>query len=365
MIDKFECNRCVLNCNIPALSFDSEGICNYCREYEHLEQALLIDLELRSQKLDDIVEQIKQTGKNKRYDCLIGLSGGVDSSYVAWLVKKLGLRPLAIHLDNGWNSDIAVTNIHNVVRKLEIDLYTHVIDWEEFKDLQISFIRAGVVDIELLTDHAITAIFYKLLKKEGVKYMISGSNIVTEAIMPESWSYAKWDKRNIKAIHNQFGTVPIKTFPMYGFYEKIKNDYTSRTVRILDYIDYNKEDAIQVLKVELDWKSYGGKHHESFFTKFYQLYILPNKFDADKRYAHLSTLINSGQITKEEAKKELEKPLYPSKEAENEDIDYFCKKIGLSRDEFKRIISEPPVPHTHYPNGQKINNFFKRVKKLL
>ncbi|MEM4260576.1 MAG: N-acetyl sugar amidotransferase [Candidatus Woesearchaeota archaeon] len=351
-----ECKNCVMNTEVTDLTFDEKGICNFCNFYFN-EVIPILKRCQQNGELEKVVKKIKaeRTGE---YDCLIGLSGGVDSSFVALQVKKLGLRPLSFHVDNGWNSDISVRNIKNIVNKTGFDFFTYVIDWEEFKDMQLSFIRAGVIDIELLTDHAITAVAFKLIKKEKIKYFISGSNYATEAIMPPNWSYYKWDNINIKAIHKRFGKLPIKTFPTYNFFDKIKSRTLFKVIRLLDYINYNKIEAMKELEKEFGWEYYGGKHYESNFTKFYQAYILPTKFKVDKRYAHLSNLICSGAITKEEAKKELEKPLYEKDELEKE-IDYFLKKFNLSKEEFNRIMNTPPKSHLDYPNGVWINNILK------
>ena len=351
-----ECNNCVLNTSITKLTFDENGICNFCNFYKNEVLPILEKCQTEGE-IEKIVSKIKKDRRGK-YDCLIGLSGGVDSSYVALLIKNLGLNALAFHVDNGWNSDISVKNIKNIINETGFDFFTYVIDWEEFKDLQLSFIKAGVIDIELLTDHAITAVAFKLIKKEKIKYFISGSNYATEAIMPPNWSYYKWDSINIRAIHKRFGKLSIKTFPIYNFLDKIKSRTLFKVVRILDYFNYNKIDAMKELKREFGWEYYGGKHYESNFTKFYQAYILPTKFKVDKRYAHLSNLICSGTITKEEAKKELEKPLYEKEELEKE-IEYFLKKFNLSMVEFDKILKDSPKSHLDYPNGVWLNNLFK------
>ncbi len=357
-----ECKNCILNSNVCSITLDKNGICNYCNFYYKEIKPILEKCQEHGQ-LAILIDKIK---KNRvgNYDCLIGLSGGVDSSYVAFLVNELGLKPLAFHLDNGWNSDISVKNIKNIVEKFNYDFYTYVIDWEEFKDLQLSFIKAGVIDIELLTDHAITAVAFQLIKKEKIKYFISGSNYATEAIMPEDWSYYKWDSKNIKAIHKRFGRLPIKTFPMYNFLDKIKSRTLFSIVRLLDYVNYNKAEAMNKLETSVGWNFYGGKHYESHFTKFYQAHILPKKFNVDKRYAHLSNLICSGQIDRETALTEIKKPLYPSEEELLKEIDFFLKKFNMSKEDFDRIMSEKPHKHTDYPNGIWLNNLFKKIYNL-
>ncbi|MFM9909063.1 MAG: N-acetyl sugar amidotransferase, partial [Chitinophagaceae bacterium] len=294
------------------IQFDNNGICNYYYEYKEAERTGVFLGAQGEEKLMTLVDKIKSDGRGKNYDCLIGLSGGVDSTYVAYLVRKHGLRPLAVHLDNGWNSELAVKNIENIISKLNIDLFTLVINWKEFKDIQLSYLKASVVDIEVVSDHAIFSSMYKLAKEKNIGYIISGTNIVTEHIMPPSWLYKKMDFDNLKDIHKKFGTVKLKTYPTFDFKKYVY--YTSvlklTPISILNYIPYNKMEIKKFITKELDWRDYGGKHYESIFTKFYQAYILPQKFKIDKRKAHLSTLICAGQLTRDEALLELEKPLY-------------------------------------------------------
>ena len=270
------CTRCIMDTTDPQIQFNDEGVCNHCRDYDKRVKNELIPIAQREETLHMLVDKMKKAGRGRKYDCIIGLSGGVDSTYVAYIVKTLGLRPLAVHLDNGWNSELAVKNIENIVKKLDIDIYTHVIDWEEFKDIQISYFKASIIDIEVPTDHAIWAILYKLAAKNGIKYLINGSNLVTESILPLSWISDKNDLRNLKSIHNKFGRKKMKTFPTLGFFKKAYYDYIIgvNVVMILNYLDYDKKEAMKVIEKELDWKNYGGKHHESLFTKFFQAYIL-------------------------------------------------------------------------------------------
>jgi N-acetyl sugar amidotransferase len=349
--------------------FNEKGICNHCTEYFSLLKEHELD---RSKSIDLLVEEISQKGKNKKYDCIIGLSGGVDSTYVAYKVKELGLRPLAVHLDNGWDSELAVSNIENTVNKLGIDLYTHVIDWEEFKDLQLSYFKASVIDIEVLTDHAIWAILYRMAYKYNIKYLINGSNLATESILPLSWISDKNDLKNIKAIHKRFGSRPIKTFPTLGLLKKLyfENIKRIKVVLILNYLKYDKSKAMDIIKSELDWKEYRGKHHESTFTKFFQSYILPEKFNIDKRKAHLSALICSKQITREKALQELDLPLYSQSELKAEK-DYVLKKLSLTEYEFEDIMQKPVKSFKDYPSyhnslpykaARKLYRFYKYNK---
>jgi N-acetyl sugar amidotransferase len=353
----------------PDIYFDQNGICNYYYSYLEEEKNGVYKGKEGEEKLQKLVDQIKADGREKTYDCLIGLSGGVDSTYVAYLVKKLGLRPLAVHLDNGWNSELAVKNVEGIITNLKIDLYTLVVNWEEFKDIQLAYLRASVIDIEVVSDHAIFATMYKLAKEKNIGYILSGTNIVTEHIMPPSWLYKKMDFANLQDIHSRYGKRKLKTYPTFDFKKYVYYSAVLKLtpVSILNYVPYNKKDVKELIKKELGWRDYGGKHYESLFTKFYQAYILPRKFKVDKRKAHLSTLICSGQITREEALKELEQPIYHPEDLA-QDKEYVLKKLGLSDAEFETIMQTPPRKHqefktdTHLKDGYM--NLLKRTEKL-
>ncbi|MEW6470459.1 MAG: N-acetyl sugar amidotransferase [Bacteroidota bacterium] len=346
------CSRCILDTkDDPSIRFDSQGVCNYCHSYDELAGAQLSHEKQSPRILSQIVERIKAEGKGKEYDCVMGVSGGVDSTYVALQAKKLGLRPLVVHLDNGWNSELAVQNIENIVKRLGFDLYTHVINWEEFKDMQLSYFRASVVDIEAITDHAIRAILYRTAYKHKVHYILSGSNIATEGILPRHWVHRKNDWLNIKSIHKRFGRVRLRTFPYLTFWQEefFTYFYPIHNIPLLNFLPYVKEQAKQAITNELDWRDYGGKHYESIFTRFYQAYILPEKFGIDKRKAHLSTLICSGQISRQDALEEMKKPVYDSSKLV-EDKEYVIKKLGLNLEEFEDLMRLPVRQHTDYPN---------------
>lgn len=335
----------------PDITFDEKGVCCYCQKYPAFAALQYKGNANKDEALKYLAKQIKAEGNNKEYDCLLGVSGGVDSTYTAVLLKDLGLNPLLVHLDNGWNSELAVRNINNLAEKLGFDLFTHVINWEEFRDIQLSFLKASVVDIELVTDYAIVACLYNTAYQKGIKHIISGHNFATEAIMAPSWTHAKSDLKNIVGIHKQFGNGKFKTFPMMSYWQKAW--YVQRKkikiIPILNYTNYHKEEAKVVMKERVDWRDYGTKHGESIFTRFYQNYMLPVKFGIDKRKAHLSTLVNSGQLTREEAVLEMQKPLYELDKLE-EDKDYVSKKFGISRVEFEAIMQMPVQPHTKYPS---------------
>jgi N-acetyl sugar amidotransferase len=353
----------------PKITFDSNGICNYYYEFRKAEKERVFVGEEGDKKLQELVRLIKEDGKGKPYDCIMGLSGGVDSSYVAYQAKKLGLRPLAVHFDNGWNSELAVQNIENIVSKLDLDLYTLVVDWEEFKDLQLAYLKASVVDIEVVTDQAITATLFRLAKKHKIRYVLGGSNVATECIMPSDWIFNKNDHINLKAIHQQFGTVPLKTYPIFdSFLKKYSNDILkSGWVSFLNYMPYNKAEVKKTIARELGWRDYGGKHYESSFTKFYQAYILPEKFRIDKRKPHLTNLVCAGQMTREEALEELKKPLYTADEL-NQDLTYVLKKFGLTKEEFEEIMHRPIKRHDSFPIETSFYDRYwilRRVKPLV
>lgn len=346
------CTVCVMDTTDPGISFDARGICSHCHRAEGLLAGVRFTPAESASRLEAIAGRIKAAGKGKEYDVVLGLSGGVDSSYTAYVAHQMGLRPLAVHFDNGWNSEIAVSNIKNIVKVLDFDLETYVINWEEFRDLQRAFIKASVIDIEMLTDHAITAATCRIAREHGIRFVFSGQNYATEHCMPKAWIWNKQDLVNIKAIHRRYGEVPLKTYPMmstikYLVARRVLFEY----VTPLNNLNYRKIEAMEALKSDLAWRYYGGKHYESLFTKFYQAYILPRKFHVDKRKAHLSSLIRNGEITREDAIAELQKPLYEPNELIH-DKDYVLKKLGFGDEEFDRIMTQPPVAHDSFPSDR-------------
>jgi N-acetyl sugar amidotransferase len=342
------CTKTVMDTTDPDIIFDADGACNYWHEY-HAMAAKLPDRETRDRLLAQTVAEIKAAGRGKRYDSLIGLSGGVDSSYLAHLAKRLGLRPLAVHFDNGWNSELAVGNIEMLVTKLGYDLETFVMDWDEFRDLQRAYFKASVVDLEVPTDHMILGALHKTASQHGIKHLLSGTNISTEWLLPKAWHYRKFDLANLKAIHHTYGELPLKRLPALGvwqqaYYQQVRG---IRSVELLNLIDFNKAAAKAQLINELGWRDYGGKHFESIFTRFYQGYILPRKFGADKRRAHLSSLILSGQITRDEALRQLQQPTY-DEALQQQDKAYIAKKLGFAIDEFEALLTQPNRTHEEF-----------------
>ena len=360
------CKRCVMDTTDPEITFDENGFCNHCNDFFKNVHLHTWQGSESDKKLEKILKKIKHKGRNKEYDCLIGISGGVDSSYVAFNAKKLGLKPLIVHFDNGWDSELSIKNIENIVKKLGFDYQTYVVDWEEFKDIQLAFIKASVIDMETPTDHAFLAALYKICIDFDIKYIITGSNYATECILPENWSYNAKDLRHLKAIHKRFGTVKLKTFPTLGFIKEFYFTYFKgiRLVRLLQYLPYVKKDAMKILHNELDWEYYGGKHYESVFTKFSQAYILPAKFNVDKRKAHLSTLICNGELTRDEALGMLEEDLYHP-DILKHDIDYVCKKFGINEQFFTQILDLPVKHYYDYPNSEKIMKIIYKIYNLI
>jgi N-acetyl sugar amidotransferase len=356
------CTRCIMDTTDPDIIFDADGICNHCYRYDRITKQRLAPLDEREATLAALITEIKTEGEGKPYDCVIGVSGGVDSTYVAYIVKELGLRPLAVHLDNGWDSTLAVTNIQKTLDTLGIDLHTHVIDWVEFRDLQLSFLKAATPDGEVPTDHAIFALLYEMAAKHNLKHVITGTNVTSEAILPEKWGYGYFDWVYVKGVQKRFGTSRLASYPHFslallGYYIFLRR---IRLVSILNFIDYDKKVAMDVLQNALGWVYYGGKHYESIYTRFYQAYLLPRKFDIDKRKAHYSNLIMSGQMTREQAKTAMQKPIYPKKLL-LEDREYVTKKLGLRSDELDSIVASP---NNTFENYKTSHGLFKIAKRL-
>jgi len=352
------CTRCVMDTSDPDIRFDAAGVCNHCLDFDTLQRPQLLSGEAGERALAEVVGRIKAGGRRKPYDCIIGLSGGVDSSYVAHRVIELGLRPLAVHVDTGWNSELAVSNIEKIVAKLGIDLFTTVIDWDEMRDLQLAFLRSGVPNCDVPQDHAFVAVLLRLAAKKGIRWVISGHNLQSESILPEAWGYTSIDSRHLRAIHARFGTRPLRSFPTYSLFE-----YTFwwryvrriRLLKMLHYEDYRKDAAKQMLMERYGWRDYGGKHYESRFTKFFQSYYLPVKFGYDKRRAHLASLVVSGQATREAALEELRKPPFNADEAAA-DAQFVAKKLGVAQEEFDAIVAGPRRTHLDYPsNAERID----------
>ncbi len=343
------CKCCVMDTTDREITFDENGICNHCQNAKKMLKK--IEENKKNFNLEDFINKVKIDGMGKKYDCIVGISGGVDSCYVMHLVKKFGLRPLAVHFDNGWDSELSVQNIKNLLEKLEIDLYTYVVDWQEFRDIQLAFLKASTPDSEIPTDHMILPVMGTVAHKYKCKYVFMGHNSSSESILPRTWSHGHNDWRYVKNIYKKFGTGKFKTFP---YFNRADLAYFMRKFvwfDILDYVDYDKEKAKRLLQDKYDWRDYGGKHYESFYTKFYQSYILPVKFGFDKRKMHLSSLIVAGQLSREDALKMLECPPYDEQNIERE-IEYFLEKMQISREEYDSIMKAKPLSYWDYPNNE-------------
>lgn len=343
--------------------FDDHGVCNYCIDFlAHTSHVLHVDPEVKKRKLEAFIRQVKRDGAGKKYDCIVGVSGGVDSSWVLVRAVELGLRPLAVHMDNGWNSELAQNNIANLVQQLNVDLYTHVIDWPEYRALMQAFFDADVIDVELLYDNAMLAVNYQRASAYGVKWILSGSNQATEGLaMPRGWNWLKHDKRNIFAIAKAHGNIRTKTFPSIGTLQYIWSTYIRgiKWTSILDMMEFNKKDVMDSLVERFQYKPYPYKHYESIFTRYYQGFILPRKFGVDKRRIHLSSLIMSGQMMRGAAIEDLSRIPYPSERDLRIDTDYFLKKMGWSAEDLEEYLGRPARSHSFYASELQLWEFMK------
>ena len=358
------CSKCILDTTIEEIKFDSQGVCNYCHTQDIMEKKFPLGKE-GDVAVEKIVQKIKHKGKNKKYDCIVGVSGGMDSTYTLYKAVKLGLRPLAVHLDNGWNSDIAVKNINNATKILNVDLETVVVDWEEFKDLQVSFLKASVSDAEVPTDWVIFSILFEAAKKIGVKYIVHGHSFRTEGSTPLSWTYM--DGKYVKSVHRIFGKKKIKSFPIMNMFSFFTYSifYRIKQIRLLYHISYDEKKVIKLMEDELSWQAYGGKHFESAYTSIFQSYILMKKFSIDKRKLHLSALIRGNQITRKEALLKISSDPFVGGEKQ---IAFTVKKLGLKMSEFEDIMSSEVKSYKDYPTYysliKKLENLIKFANKL-
>ena len=341
------CKRCIMDTTDSDIVFDKDGICNHCKKYD--------ELNVTAGNFKDLVKKIKQSKKGKEYDCLIGLSGGVDSSFVAYNAVKAGLSPLAFHLDNGWNTEIGNQNVQNIIKKLNLKMDVITLDWDEFKDIQLSFLKVSVPDLEIPTDHALQAALHMIADKHDIKYILMGCNTKTESHVPNTWSQGYFDWKYIDSIHNQFGNVTLKTFPHMDLVALNYYSMKHKMINLLNYLDYNKIKAMEIMEKEIGWEYYGGKHYESVYTRFYQGYILPVKFGFDKRKSHFSSLICAGQMTRAQALEELKNPTYPL-DLQKSDRQFVIKKFGLTDKEFEDLMKLPNKRFEDYSSNSNILN---------
>jgi N-acetyl sugar amidotransferase len=336
-------------------SIDQDEICNFCKNFE---KNVLNTLSAKdnSLKLVDLIRKIKKNSGDNNYNCVVGISGGVDSSYLLTQILEYGLNPIVVHMDNGWDSELAQHNIASLVTKLKVDYECHVIYWPEYRDLMQAFFKSNVVDIELLYDNAMIAVNYKIAEKYKIKYIIGGTNNSTEGFrLPRDWSWHKFDKRNIYAIYRKFSGPnkrKISTFPSFGWIDYVRCRIFKgiEWVSPLDLVNYNKSEAIKTLRTNYNYKPYPYKHYESVFTRFYQGYILPKKFGIDKRKIHLSNLILTEQISRTKALEKLDENPYPSHLELQKDINFFLKKMKWNPEELENYLVNDPIPHSAYAN---------------
>ncbi|MEM1097063.1 MAG: N-acetyl sugar amidotransferase [Bacteroidota bacterium] len=358
------CSRCLYDATIPNISFDDDGVCNYCRMLEQMDAEYPNDPEEGPRRLQAIVDQIKAEGRGKQYDVIVGVSGGCDSSYMIYQAKQLGLRPLAVHFDNTWNSTIATENIHRVLKALDVDLYTYVVDNEEYDDIYRSFLEAGVPDVEAPTDIGLATVLYMAAAQHGIRYMLEGHSFRTEGVFPLGWLY--FDGKYIQSVHKQYGTQKMKTYPNLWLHKflwwtgvkKIKK------IRPLYFMDYQKEQVKAFLESELDWQWYGGHHLENRFTNFYHTYLLPTRFGIDSRIVGYAAQVRSGHMSREEGEALLCEP--PSYDPEI--VELVQKRLGYSADEFHHLMTMPKRRWTEFKTYkqtfERMRPMFKAMYKL-
>ncbi|KAF7788281.1 hypothetical protein PRUB_a2905 [Pseudoalteromonas rubra] len=363
------CTNCVMDTTDSKITFDENGVCDHCNTfYTDIKPNWHTD-EKGWAEISKIAEDIKKEGQGKEFDCIIGMSGGIDSSYLVYLAKvKLGLRPLVFHVDAGWNSQQAVHNIEQIVDRLGLDLYTEVIDWEEMKDLQLSFFKSGVSHTDTPQDHAFFATMYKFASKHKIKHILTGGNYSTECIRnPMEWMYFQSDSRQIKDIQKKFGTKKLKNFPLTNIlWHKVYLPYIKgiKVYRPLDFMPYDKEEATQFLVDNYGYQRYAQKHFESRFTRFYEAYWLYEKFGYDTRKVQYSSLIVTGQMTREDALERLKKPPYDP-ETIQDDFNYIANKLSITPEELKGYLDAPNKTYKDYKNQQSIYNIGAKVMRKL
>lgn len=364
------CTRCVMDTTATEISFDNEGVCSFCRWFDDKVLPILkyAKTDQCRVELKDIVDTIRSSGSRKRYDCVLGLSGGVDSAYLACVTVDLDLRPLVIHVDTGWNTATTVDNIERLTKQLGVPLQLVNIEWDEMRDLQLAFYKASVRNCEIPYDHAFYASLFNVAASQEIPYILLGGNLATESVLPASWGHNALDLRYIKSIYSRFGTQgTLRQYPtisfwkQYFYYPVIKG---IKQVRLLNYLSYDKSLAIEELKERCGWEDYGSKHHEAVSTRFFQCYYLPNKFGIDKRKAHLSSLILSGQMSREQALEELMKR--PCSEAQiDDDKEHMAQKLGVSMDEWNSILSSPSRDDSEFVSSDALYSLKARCVRLL
>ncbi|MCI1733398.1 MAG: N-acetyl sugar amidotransferase [Bacteroidales bacterium] len=363
------CKNCVMDTTDSNIVFDERGICDHCNTFYSQIKPNWHPDNIGENELGKIVEEIKKSGYKKDFDCILGMNGGIDSSYLLYLAKeKLGLRPLVFHVDAGWNTQLAVNNIERLVDDLKLDLFTEVIDWEEMKDLQLSFFKSGVPQIDVPQDHAFFATMYKFAAKYDIKYILTGGNYSTECVRnPIEWMYYQSDSVQLKDIHEKFGKIPLKKYPITNIlWHKIFLPYVRgiKVVCPLNYMPYTKQQAMDVLKEKFGWQPYPQKHFESRFTKFYEGFWLPKRFGYDTRKVQFSSLILTGQMTRDQALEELKHPAYNEEDIKYE-FEFIANKLDISVDELWSYFYLPKKSYKDYKSESEIYNIGARVMRML
>lgn len=357
------CTRCVMDESVKDIHFDENGICQYCKNAEKLLKTNWFPNNIGESKLKSLITQIKKSGAGKNYDCVIGLSGGVDSSFLLHLATKVwGLRVLAVHVNAGWNSETAESNIEKLVNSLNVDLYTYVVDWEEMRNLQLAYLKSGVINQDIPQDHVFFAQLYKRAAHERIQFILTGHNLATESIMPSSWGYNAMDSKQLRFIFKKFGKGKLNSYTTISLLERTYFALVlkQKVAKPLDFVKYDKEKSKEFLRNEYDWQDYGVKHGESIFTRFYQHYWLPERYGFDKRKPHLSSMILTGFLSRTEALKILDEPLYNSHLLKL-DKEYICNKLEISEEEFNSFISLKKNNHSEYPSNEHIINFMLKI----
>lgn len=363
------CTRTVLDASYPGLTFDGDGVCSQYWDFQNVVKPNWHPDESGRRVLERRVEEIRKNGRGRDFDCLLGLSGGVDSSYMLHvMVKEFGLRPLVFHVDGGWNSELSVHNIHVLVDKLGVDLYTEVINWEEMRDFQLAWFKAGVPHLDIPQDHAFIAVLYKFAEQYGIKTILNGGNIATECVsMPLQYYYWGTDMRQIRDVIRRFGTVPMRTYPFSSVYRhKLYLRYLKgvKVFKPLNYMPYTKQQAVDVLQREYGWKPYPQKHFESRFTRFYEGYWLPTRFGFDVRRCQLSSLILTGQMAREEALRALEQLPYDP-DTQGQDFEYVATKLRITPDELRNYHEMPKKYYWDYRNQYSVLSLIEKAVSLL
>ena len=357
------CKKTIMDTSDPNIIFDNDGICDhYWKAKKELDYFQSIDKE---KALEELCSTIK---KNKKYDCIIGLSGGIDSAYLLYcMVKQYGINPLVVHIDGGWNTEISQWNVENLVKKLDVDLFTYVVNWKEMRDLQLSFLKSNTANQDIPQDHAFFAKLYDITIKNNIKYVLTGGNLVSESILPSSLGYIAMDKKFLKSVHRKYGKVRLKSFPTMSFlkyYLSIPYIHRIKIVRPLDLLQYDPEEAKSILMQEVGFKDYGKKHNESSFTKFFQNYYLYEKFGMDKRRSHLSSLIVSGKMSRDEALEAVKVIPYDINAIRNEK-EFIAKKLKMSVEELDKLIAMPNKSYKDFSNNSYLYKVKDKIKKHL